>query len=69
MMQYLREFVLMIIAGIILYLAFTIGLWVSVLAVSLIPFGALGWLGDLLAAALLVAILGGVGRYILRYMP
>jgi hypothetical protein len=65
----LRSLVLFFVAGIIIYLTFTIGLIGSGLVVGILPLGALGAAGDILGIFLMVCLMGFIGRYVLRYMP
>lgn len=69
-MSFLKEFFLMILAGIVLWLAYLGGNFVAVFLVSLLPLGMLGGIGDFLGVLLIIAIMGAVGRYVVKqWMP
>ena len=65
----LREVFLLFLSGIVIWLAFVLGNTVALLAISILPLGALGEFGTYLGIFLLIVILGFVGRFILKYVP
>lgn len=68
-MGFLREFVMLFIAGLVLTLTYLAANIIAFTAVGFLPLGFLGELSVWVAWFLILVMVGAVGRFGVKYMP